>query len=232
MKYEIGSHTFANPHALVRNYFSLIMKQQRKNKSSKIPKGLAPAYQRDFDRKESGHAPEVVRRIIISVANSSVASSGTAPFSQANAGGVVNTTEFQAFAANLVYRQFRVVAIRARIVANFQSPISPTFQSLGPLIGCVSGVAAPLNSVTAILSGQGFRVSKGPLPMIELTADAGLNPNALLWSSIDAAGSATLTPANELSLAWRFCRAADPLYNAKTVTDEFYEYDVEFRTAG
>jgi hypothetical protein len=209
-------------------------KSSGRSKKSERPvrKGLAPQYQRDFDRKESAHAPEVVRRIIISVANSSVAASGVAPFSQANAGGVVNTAEFQAFAQNLVYRQFRVVAIRARIVANFQSPISPTFQSLGPLIGAVSGVAAPLNSVTAILSSQGFRVGHGPLPYIELVADAGLNPNALLWSSIDASGSATLTPANELSLAWRFTRPADPLYNAKTVTDEFYEYDVEFRTAG
>ncbi len=197
-----------------------------------VPKGLSPQYQRDFDHKDSGTKPEVIRRVVISVHNSSVASTGVAPYSPMNAGGVVNTAEFQAIANQNVYRQFRVVAIRCRVCAIFTSPISPTFQGLGPLIGALGTRTVPPNDNTGLLSSQGFRVGHGPLPYIELKADAGLNPNALLWSMIDITGTATLNPDNELSCAWRFCRAADALYNGKTVTDEFYEYDVEFRLAG
>lgn len=197
-----------------------------------VRKGINPSYQRDFDRKDSASRPEVMRRIVIAIANSSVASSGAAVFSQFNAGGVVNTAEFQAIAQNLIFREFRVVAMRVRVVATFSSPISPTFQGMGPLIGAIGTTTVPPNSVTGLLSSQGFRVSKEELPYLELKVDAGVNPNALLWSHIDGTGIATLSPENELSGAWRFCRAADPLYNGKTVTDEFYEYDVEFRTAG
>lgn len=202
------------------------------HQQKKVRKGLKPSYQADFDRKDSASRPEILKRIVISIANSSVASSGNAVFSQANAGGVVNTAEFQSIAQNLIFRQFRVVAMRVRVVGTFAAPISPTFQGMGPLIGSIGTSTVPPNSVTGMLSSQGFRVSQHQLPYLELKVDSGINPNALLWSHIDGTGTATLQPENELSVAWRFCRAADPLYNGKTVTDEFYEYDVEFRTAG
>jgi len=209
-------------------------KQQRKNKqSTKVPRGLAPKYQRDFDKKDSGHNPEVVRRMVIAIANSSVATTGSVVYSASNASGVVNAPEFTAIANQGIYRLFRVVAMRVRIAAIFAAPISPTFQGMGPLIGAVcGGNNVPPNDTRGLLSSQGFRVSRDQLPFLELKCDAGINPMALEWSTVNTGGASTMAVINNLAIAWRFTRAADALYNGKTVTDEFYEYDVEFKTAG
>lgn len=216
------------------------MKQRNKNREKTtsnrkghISKGLAPQYMRDFDRKDSGHTPEVIKRIIFSVPGASTAVASTVVYSAFNSPAVVNTPDFIAISASGLYREFRVLAIRCRIVAVYSAPVAPTIQGLGPLIGAVgSGLAVPSNSVAAMLSCQGFRVSKGELPYLELECDAGLNPNARLWSAIQGPGLSTLTPENSLNAAWRFTVPADPAYAGKVVTQEFYEYDIEFRTGG
>lgn len=207
--------------------------QRSKPHKTRVPLGLATKYQRDFDHKDSGDAPEVVRRLVIAIQNSSVATTGSVVYSAANASGVVNAPEFTAIANQGIYRNFRVVAMRVRVVAIFAAPISPTFQGMGPLIGAVcGGNNVPPNDNRGLLSSQGFRVSREQLPYLELKVDAGCNKNALLWSTVNTGGTSVLPPANNLSVGWRFTRAADALYNGKTVTDEFYEYDVEFSTAG
>lgn len=198
-----------------------------------VSKGIAPTYQRDFDRKDSGHAPEVVKRVVMVITAETIAASGATVYSPSNSGGVVNSTEFQAIANQVIWREFRVVAIRARIVAHYANPISPTFQALGPLMGAVGGEIVPPNDIRGMASCQGFRMSQsGATPFIELKVDAGCNPNALLWSAVRSGGATVLPPDRELSLAWRFPQPADSLYNGKTITTELYEYDVEFRTAG
>jgi hypothetical protein len=215
--------------------FEIISSIMQKNKKSKsrVPRGLAPQYQKDFDRKDSGHTPEVVRRVVLSIYNSSVASTGAACYSASNASGVVNSPEFTAIANQGIYRLFRVVAMRVRVCAVYQTPVSPIQPSLGNLVGAVcGGNNVPPNDNRGMLSSQGFRIGKGPVPMLELQADAGLNPNALLWSTVNTAGSSVLPSSNDLSIAWRFTLASDVSYNGKTITNEWYEYDIEFRTGG
>ncbi len=211
-----------------------VEKKNRKKKSNtRVPLGVAPKYRHDFRVKDSGHAPEVVRRIVIVQTNSSVATTGAATYSLVNSNGVCATPEFTAIANQGIYREFRVVAMRMRVQAVFQSPVSPNNTGMGPLLSaCCGGNNVPPNDVRGLLSSQSFRMSKAALPMVENECDAGLNPSALLWSSVLTAGGTTVVADRQLSMAWRFHLVADALYNAKTVTCEYYEWDVEFRTAG
>lgn len=206
---------------------------KQSKRGSSVPKGLSTRYQRDFDRKDSQHAPEIIRRVVLAIAGTSTATTGASVYSASNSPAVVNTPEFIAIAAQGLYKMFRVVAIRARITAVFAASVDPAVPSLGCLLGAVgSGNSIPPNDVTGMLSSQGFRVSKGQLPYLELAADAGLNPNALLWSSIQGPGLSAIAADNSLGLAWRFYFPVAAAFNGKIVTQEFYEYDVEFRTTG
>jgi hypothetical protein len=208
------------------------MKKQTKNKRkpSKDKSMLARPFMSDFDRKASGHRPEQTKRMICTIFNGTVAATGVNAFGQVNSAGVVNSSDFAAMQNAAVYREFRVVAIRMRICGLFQLPVTPGTVPFGVLIGCIGGGDnAPPNSNVLMLNSQGFKIARGVEQHLELYVDCGINPNARLWTSIKAV--TTFPAENQLWAGWRFTEPFDATYNGKRVTSEFYEYDVEFRTA-
>ncbi len=210
------------------------MKGQKQSKHSQrqqamVVDRLGAAYANDFRRKASGHVPEQIKRVICTIYNTTLGNTGQNAYGAVNSAGVVNSTEFVAIANANIYRMFRVVAIRARIQRRFQQPFA-TGDFFGALIGCVGGGNnAPPNANGGMFESQGFALAKEPQGYLELSVDAGINPNAKLWSTVQAVS--TVVADNNLWAGWRFTNSTLAAYNTKPLTDEFYEYDVEFRTS-
>jgi len=203
-------------------------KNNKRRKGKAIPK-LGPSYRRDFEHRDSGHAPERVKRLVCCLYNTTLGVNSGTVFSQLNSSGVTNTPEFVAIKNANIYREFRVVAMRCRVQRRFQQPFS-TGDKFGALIGCViSGDNSAPNDNQLMFSSQGFKVAREPEGYLELTADAGLNPNALLWTSVKA--SPLVPPDNSLGIGFKFTNSTPASgYGGVALTDEFYEWDVEFRT--
>ncbi len=208
-------------------------KSQRKRQDKKV-KNLGRQAAHDFSVKDSGSHPEIVRRTVLVQINGTTALTGGSVYGAANSNAVTVSSEFTAIANQGLYREFRVVAMRARISALWQHPVSDSQTAgLGCLVGSVcTGNNVPPNDVKGLLSGQGARISTRDLPFIQLEVDSGANPNAKLWSSVNTGGASAITPDNWLSVGWKFTNTVPAGFNNKTVTFECYEYDVEFRTAG
>ncbi len=208
-------------------------KPQRKKGEGKV-KALGRQATHDFSVKDSGSHPEIVRRTVLVQINGTVALTGGSVYGAVNSNAVTVTSEFTAIANQALYREFRVVAMRARISALWQHPVSDSQTAgLGCLVGSVcTGNNVPPNDVRGLLSGQGARMSTRDLPFIQLEVDAGANSNAKLWSTVNTSGSSNISPENWLSVGWKFTNTVPANFNNKTVTFECYEYDVEFRTAG
>ncbi len=205
-----------------------MIKKEKKNKS-RVPRGLGPSYARDFAHRDSGHSPEKVKRLVCCLYNTTLGVNSGTVFSQLNSSGVINTPEFVAIKNASIYREFRVVALRLRVQRRFQQPFS-TGDKFGALIGCtVTGDNTVPNDNQLMFSSQGFKVAKEPQGYLELVIDAGLNPNALLWTSVKA--SSAVPPDNSLGLGFKFTNSTPASgYGGVALTDEFYEWDVEFRT--
>jgi len=208
-------------------------KKQRSKKQGPKPSGaierLGRQYQADFARKDSGHRPEVVCRMICTIHSQVTATTGSSVYTAQNSNGVINSADFAAIQAGNIYREFRVVALRARFQRLFQLT-GPTADFFGAMVGCVgSGNNSPPNATSGMLESQGFRIAREPQGYLELECDAGLNPNARLWSTVQTV--AQIPPDNWLWLGMRFTMNAPTGYAGKVVVDGFYEYDVEFRTS-
>lgn len=187
-------------------------------------------YKRDFAHKDSGHQPEKIKRIVCCLYNTTLGVNSGTVFSQLNSAGVVNTPEFVAIKNASIFREFRVVAMRLRVQRRFQQPFS-TGDKFGALIGCiVTGNNSAPNDNQLMMSSQGFKIAREPEGFLELVADAGLNKNALLWSSVQAVS--TVAPENSLGIGFKFTNSTPASgYAGVALTDEFYEWDVEFRTS-
>jgi hypothetical protein len=157
--------------------------------------------------------------------NSVTGTTGNAAAYSVGSNNVTAAFEFSNYA--VLYQDYRVRAIRVRVVPRFRDNIQTVAST--PFPGCiVSG--AFINGAGASTPAAIFAEANGKVvpewTTVENLATWELNPNAKLWTPT----SATVTTLNQFGLQCLSTSLCPAFYTGVTIYDTFTEFDVEFRT--
>lgn len=133
--------------------------------------------------------------------------------------------EFSNYAA--LYQEYRVRAIRTRVVPRFRDNIQAVAATPYPGTvvsgGFVDGVAG--GTYAAVFAEANSKVHP-EWTVAENLVTWELNPNAKLWTAVGT----TLATANQYGVQFLSTSLCPAFYNTVVVYDTFTEFDVEFRT--
>jgi len=201
------------------------MKSHKGNRGSQNKGSLARNEKRFFQKENEGKSVRVERRRCTLVGSLTGVTGNPMAYS---VGSNNASASFEFSNCALLYQEYRVRAIRMKVVPRFrdniQSPASIPYPGALVSGGFVMGAGAA--TPAAIFAESNSKVSpEWTAPEQLVTWE--LNPNAKLWTPT----SATISTANQFGVQLLSTGNCPAFYNTVTTADTFVEFDVEFRTA-
>jgi len=198
--------------------------QSRKKKNTKGGNALARVETRFFLNSGVGDAMRILRRRCTLV-NSLTGVTGNPMAYSVGSNNATAAFEFSNLA--LLYQEYRVRAIRARVIPRFRDNIQSVASVPYPGTIVSGAFVAGAGSATPAAVFAEAHAKTNPewtCPENQVTWD--VNTNAKLWTPT----SATVSTANQFGVQFLSTANCPAFYNTVTTADTFVEFDIEFRT--
>jgi len=195
-----------------------------KKKKTKGGNALARVETRFFINSGIGDALKIYRRRCTLV-NSLTGVTGNPMAYSVGSNNATASFEFSNLA--LLYQEYRVRAIRARVIPRFRDNIQSVASVPYPgtiVSGSYAAGAAAATPAAVFAEAHAKTNPEWTAPENLVTWD--VNTNAKLWS----ATSATVPTANQFGVQFLSTGNCPAFYNTVTTADTFVEFDIEFRT--
>jgi len=200
------------------------MKSSKNGNNGNRHKSVARSEKKFFTREIDGKSNRIVRRRCTLV-NSLTGVTGSPMAYSVSSSSVAAAFEFSNYA--VLYQEYRVRAIRTRVIPRFRDNIQSVASVPFPGTIASGGYIAGAGSATpaAIFAEAGAKLTpEWGLPENLVTWE--LNTNAKLWTPT----SGTISTANQFGVQFLSTANCPAFYNTVTTADTFVEFDVEFRT--
>jgi hypothetical protein len=201
------------------------MKQRQSHKKEKRRGPTGPGKELGFFKAgQDGRGDQSIRRRCTLV-NVITAVTGNVYAYSVGSNNATAAFEFSNYAA--IYQEYRVRAIRTRVVPRVRDNIQTAVGVIFPGTVCSAAFCAGAGAATmaAVFAEQGSKVHPEWTAAENLVTDW-VNPTSKLWT----ATSATVATAGQYGIQFIGTVGAPAVWNTLTIADTLTEFDIEFRT--